>query len=135
MVCAGAAGMTTANESICCLDCNPAQRYRVVLLLSCLVQTSACVMHIVSCVLASLTFRVWFVPCQAFKVVTWLQRTAVAGMAIAALLAAAAICAGQSSPAVWAFVWVGAAAAALAAWKLGQVRQKFIFVDYVQADH
>ena len=56
-------------------------------------------------------------------------------MAIAALLAAAAVGAGQTAPRVWAAVGVGAAAAAFAAFKLAQIRQQFIFVDYVQADH
>ena len=76
-----------------------------------------------------------YLPVQAFQVITWLQRIAVAAMGVAALLAAAAAGAGQSSPSIWACLGVGAAAAAVVAWKLGQLRQRFIFVDYVQADH
>lgn len=72
---------------------------------------------------------------QALKAISWLQRAAFATMAIAALLAAAAFGAGQTAPRVWAAVGVGAAAAAFAAFKLYQLRQQFIFVDYVQADH
>jgi len=72
---------------------------------------------------------------QALKVVTWFQRAAVAATAVSALLAAAAFGAGQSSISFWAAVGVSAVAAAFAAYRLAQVRQKFIFVDYIQADH
>lgn len=56
-------------------------------------------------------------------------------MGAAALSAAAAAGAGQTSKLVWGGLALGAVAAAFAAWKLGQTRQKFIFTDYVQADH
>lgn len=72
---------------------------------------------------------------QAFQVVTWAQRVAVAAMAVAALFAAAAVGAGSKYVGVWAGLGLGAAAAAAAAWRLGLLRQKFVFVDYVQADH
>jgi len=72
---------------------------------------------------------------QALKVITWLQRAAVAATAVSALLAAVAFGAGQSSLPFWAAVGVSAVAAAFAAYRLAQVWQKLIFVDYVQADH
>ncbi len=72
---------------------------------------------------------------QALKVITWLQRAAVAATAVSALLAAVAFGAGHSSLSFWAAVGVSAVAAASAAYRLAQVRQKFIFVDNVQADH
>ena len=72
---------------------------------------------------------------QALKVITWLQRAAVAATAVSALLAAAAFGAGHSSLPFWAAVGVSVVAAAFAAYRLAQVRQKFVFVDYVQADH
>lgn len=72
---------------------------------------------------------------KALKVITWLQRAAVAATAVSALLAAAAFGAGHSSLPFWAAVGVSVVAAAFAAYRLAQVRQKFVFVDYVQADH
>ena len=72
---------------------------------------------------------------QAFKVVGWLQKAAFAAMAAGALIAAAAAGAGQTSTVAWVAIAVGAVSAAPAAWKLGQVRQKFLFVDYVQANN
>lgn len=71
---------------------------------------------------------------KALTVITWLQRVAFAAVAVASLVAAAAIGAGRS-PVACAAVGAGALAAAVVAWRLGQVRQKFMFVDYVQADH
>ncbi len=76
-----------------------------------------------------------FVCVQALKVITWFQKAAVAATVVSALLAAAAFGAGQSSLFFWAAVGVSAVAAAFAAYRLAQVRQKFIFVDYIQADH
>ena len=72
---------------------------------------------------------------QAFQVVTWAQKAAVAVMAVTALLAAAAVGAGSRSLPVWGGLGAGAVVAALAAWQLGVMRQKFIFVDYVHAEH
>lgn len=72
---------------------------------------------------------------QALRVMTWLQRAAVAATAVSALLAAVAFGAGHSSLSFWAAVVVCAVAAAFAAYRLARVRQNFIFVDYVQADH
>lgn len=72
---------------------------------------------------------------QALQVVSLAQKAAVAVMAVTALLAAAAVGAGNSSLPVWGGLGTGAVLAAVAAWQLGLLRQKFIFVDYVQADH
>ena len=67
--------------------------------------------------------------------VTFAHKAAVAVVAVTALLAAATVGAGNSSLPVWGGLGTGAALAAIAAWQLGLMRQKFIFVDYVQADH
>ena len=72
---------------------------------------------------------------QAFQVVTWAQKLAMAAIAVAALLAAAAVGAGTKAPVVWVGLSLCAVVAAVSAWRLGMLRQKFIFVDYVQADH
>ncbi|KAL3160408.1 hypothetical protein ABBQ32_010732 [Trebouxia sp. C0010 RCD-2024] len=72
---------------------------------------------------------------KALQVVSLAQKAAVAVMAVTALLAAAAVGAGNSSVPVWGGLGTGAVLAAVAAWQLGLLRQKFIFVDYVQADH
>ena len=67
--------------------------------------------------------------------VTWSQRVAIATLGVSALFAAAAVGAGSSRIAAWAGLGAVAAVAAVAAWRLGLLRQKFVFVDYVQADH
>ena len=72
---------------------------------------------------------------QVFQVVTWAQKATLAVVAVTALLAAAAVGAGSKSLPVWGGLGAGAIAAALAAWQLGVLRQKFIFVDYVHAEH
>ena len=72
---------------------------------------------------------------QAFQVVTWAQKAAVAVMAVTALLAAAAVGAGSQSLPVWGGLSASAVVAALAVWQLGVMRQKFTFVDYVHAEH
>ena len=72
---------------------------------------------------------------QAFQVVTWAQKAAVAVMAVTALLAAAAVGAGSKSVPVWGGLGACAVVTALAAWQFGVMRQKFIFVDYVHAEN
>ena len=72
---------------------------------------------------------------QAFQVVTWAQKAAFAVLAVSALLGAAAVGAGTKSFPVWGGLSAGAAVAALVAWQLGVLRHKFIFVDYVHAEH
>ena len=98
---------------------------------------SMSVSGVVACMLCMTTFQKVFlcVFVQALKAITFLQRAAVAATAVSALLAAVAVGAGHSSLSFWAAVGVSAVAAAFAAYRLAQVRQKFIFVDYVQADH
>lgn len=83
---------------------------------------------------ASVDISMLPLPMQALTVITWLQRVAYAAVAVASLVAAAAVGAGRS-PVACAAVGAGALAAAVVAWRLGQVQQKFMFVDYVQADH
>lgn len=72
---------------------------------------------------------------QAFQVVTWAQKATFAVLAVTALLGAAAVGAGTKSFPVWGGLTSGAVVAALVAWQLGVLRQKFIFVDYVHAEH
>ena len=72
---------------------------------------------------------------QAFQVVTWAHKATVAVLAVTALLGAAAVGAGTKSFPVWGGLGAGAVVAALVAWQLGVLRQKFIFVDYVHAEH
>lgn len=67
--------------------------------------------------------------------VTWAQKATFAVLAVTALLAAASIGAGTRSFPVWGGLGAGATVAALVAWQLGVLRQKFIFVDYVHAEH
>ncbi len=69
---------------------------------------------------------------QALEVFTWAQKVAVGGLAVSALAIAANVGAGQESPVAYAGLFGAAVTTGLAAWQLGKIRQKFIFVDYVQ---
>ena len=72
---------------------------------------------------------------QALQLVTLAQKVAIGAVAVTALLAAAAVGAGNKSYPMWGGLGAAAIVAALAAWRLGVLRQKFLFVDYVHAEH
>jgi len=67
-------------------------------------------------------------------VFTVAQRVAAGGFAAAALVGAAAVCAGQTGPSTWLNIAVGTLLPAAAIWQLDVQRRKLLFVDYVHLE-
>ena len=72
---------------------------------------------------------------QALMVFTWAQRVALGGSVLLTALSGSAALADDSHRPLAFGLLAAAVASGLAAAQLSKLRQRFIFVDYVQQDH